>query len=91
MHAAYKLKGGAHWCHSDAVPDIPVISNKGYADNAACEKACTEHPKCKFYGRRHSDTWCEFWEAASCEGKNYYGVGGHSVYQKLTGLCWVVV
>ena len=91
MHcmAVYTLKGSANWCHSNSHPDIPIISNKAYADNAACEKACTENAKCQLYGRRHSDTWCEFWEAETCKGANYYGVGAHSVYQKVKGLCWL--
>lgn len=88
LHAGYTLKGSANWCRGAEIPGM----SQTYSDNAGCEKACTENPKCQYYGRYSTNagkTMCEFFEASACEGNQYYTYVGHSVYQKHNGLCWL--
>ena len=88
----YTLRGSANWCTGK---NIKGISKKVYSDNADCEKACTDNADCHFYGRRHRDNMCEFWEADECGGGDYISAkvhsiyAEHSVYQKHYGLCWL--
>ena len=82
----YTLRGSENWCDGE---NIPGISSKVYSDNAACKQVCTDNPKCQFYGRRHEDNMCEFWEVDECNGEDYISAKDHSVYQKHQGLYWL--
>ena len=64
----YTLRGSANWCTGQV---IKGLSKKVYSDNAACEKACTDNADCHFYGRRHENNMCEFWELDECHAEDY--------------------
>ena len=67
----------AQWCepHHGDLPRSHTVPGR---DLQQCKEYCSSLPDCNFFGHRHSDSWCEFWD--TCNPAATYA--GHSVYQR---------